>query len=174
MNHIFLISEDAPPPPEDHFLTQELLLEESIFAPPTFENPRDAPIWMEQARKNFEAAQLLAKNNFVVYALFHYQQTLEMCLKSIEVFQGHQIRMNHRLQYLVNQHPTLGDVLQTHTISLLEEVYVKGRYPKGDGVPFMKYNDCDVHRIAREVEQALVEMERLLEEKLRPNKDLEM
>jgi HEPN domain-containing protein len=108
--------------------------------------------WLAQARKDLDAARLLAGGGHHNLACFHAQQGAEKAVKGFLYAQETDEVWGHSVAKLLRDASTFDDTLDDSVTlgALLDKFYIPTRYPNGlpGGIPSEAYN-------AQESRQAL-------------------
>jgi len=94
--------------------------------------------WLDFADRDLEAARLLVDNEYVSNAvLFHCQQCVEKCLKTL--LEENDIPVPHihhvvKLYSLLKEKTSIPLIVSEDELDLVDAVYIDARYPSGIGL----------------------------------------
>lgn len=124
-------------------------------------DPRgEAERWLEQARRDLEAAEGIFAQGYWWIACFQAQQAAEKAVKAFLYGVGERMVLGHSVAQLVreaSQHNASFDQLRL-AASALDRFYIPTRYPNGlpGGIPADSYSEQDA-RQAIEMAKAVLE-----------------
>jgi HEPN domain-containing protein len=116
--------------------------------------------WLDRARRDLRAADLLVSGDSCAEALFHCQQAVEKSLKAFLTFHQRPFRKTHDLGELIADCVAVDGTLQATLFGseALSQYAWRFRYP---GAPYEPGKDEATHQ-AETVRTVLVEIERRL------------
>jgi HEPN domain-containing protein len=92
-----------------------------------------AKAWMEHARRDFEAARILLKEEYLAnVVIFHAQQCVEKCLKALLEEYAIFIPKTHsivKLYFLLPEAVRDALPLEDNDMDMIDTVYIDTRYP---------------------------------------------
>lgn len=130
---------------------------------------RDARVWVNQAERDLDAAELLA-GRFPALACFHAQQSAEKALKAVLYAAGERPVLGHALAELgdrvVHHDPSYAELHAE--VAKLDRYYIGTRYPNGlpEGAePDTAFDEADARSAIATASRALISARRFLDER---------
>lgn len=122
--------------------------------------------WLEQARRDLDAARTIRAQGLWWIACFQAQQAAEKAVKAFLYASGERLVLGHSVAELLKDAAGVDATLAGYVAdgSLLDRFYIPTRYPNGlpGGIPADAYSEADAHQAVEKAEIILAAVEQAI------------